>query len=357
MENRFFAVSYAVLAALCYGVSIPVSKLLLDDLPPVFIAGLVYTGAGLGMLLIKIFQNKNIPQKEAKITKKELPFTIAMVVLDVLAPIFLMIGLSKSTPATASLLNNFEIAATSLVALIVFKEAVGKRTFAAIILITIASIILSVDDISGVSFSFGSIFVLLACVCWGFENNCTSRLSLKDPLEIVIIKGIGSGFTSLIIAFIAKQYNLDIKYILAALLLGFAAYGLSVYFYIYAQRNLGAARTSAYYALSPFIGAGLSFIIFKESLTVSYLTALGIMAIGVYFTAFEKHEHSHLHKFAEHEHRHNHSDGHHNHTHDASINGEHSHPHIHNTMEHEHSHTPDLHHSHEHEEIRSLPCR
>lgn len=348
MANRFLAVFHAVLAAICYGISIPVSKLLLNGIPPVFIAGLVYTGAGLGMLLIKLLQNKNIPKKEAKITKKELPYTIAMVALDVLAPIFLMIGLSKSTPATASLLNNFEIAATSTVAAIVFKEAIGKKTFTAIILITIASIILSVDDISGVSFSFGSIFVLLACVCWGFENNCTSRLSLKDPLEIVIVKGIGSGFTSLIIAFIAKQYNLDIKYILAALFLGFAAYGLSVYFYIYAQRNLGAARTSAYYALAPFIGAGLSFILFRESPTISYMVALGIMAAGVYFTAFEKHEHSHLHTFAEHEHRHNHNDGHHHHAHDASIDTEHSHVHIHNTMEHKHAHTLDLHHFHEH---------
>lgn len=348
MSKKFFAILYAILAALCYGVSTPVSKLLLNDIPPVFIAGLVYTGAGLGMLLINLLRNRNMQKKEAKITNKELPYTIAMVLLDVLAPIFLMIGLSKSTSATVSLLNNFEIVATSTVALIIFKEAIGKRTWAAIILITIASIILSVDDVSSVSFSFGSIFVLLACICWGFENNCTSRLSLKNPLEIVIIKGIGSGFTSLAIAFIVKQYNLDIKYILVALLLGFVSYGLSVYFYIYAQRNLGATRTSAYYALSPFIGAGLSFIIFKELPTISYMMALGIMVIGVYFTAFEKHEHSHLHQFIEHEHRHNHNDGHHNHTHETQINGEHSHLHTHNIMGHKHTHMPDLHHLHEH---------
>jgi drug/metabolite transporter (DMT)-like permease len=348
MSKKFFAILYAILAALCYGVSTPVSKLLLNDIPPVFIAGLVYTGAGLGMLLINLLRNRNMQKKEAKITNKELPYTIAMVLLDVLAPIFLMIGLSKSTSATVSLLNNFEIVATSTVALIIFKEAIGKRTWAAIILITIASIILSADDVSSVSFSFGSIFVLLACICWGFENNCTSRLSLKNPLEIVIIKGIGSGFTSLAIAFIVKQYNLDIKYILVALLLGFVSYGLSVYFYIYAQRNLGATRTSAYYALSPFIGAGLSFIIFKELPTISYMMALGIMVIGVYFTAFEKHEHSHLHQFIEHEHRHNHNDGHHNHTHETQINGEHSHLHTHNIMGHKHTHMPDLHHLHEH---------
>jgi drug/metabolite transporter (DMT)-like permease len=348
MSNRLLAIFYAVLAALCYGISTPVSKLLLNNVPPVFIAGLVYIGAGLGMLSINLFRNRNIPRKEAKITIKELPYTITMVLLDVLAPIFLMIGLSLSTPAAASLLNNFEIAATSAIAFIVFRESVGKRTWIAITFITIACIILSVDDFSTVKFSTGSLFVLLACVCWGFENNCTSRLSLKDPLEIVIIKGIGSGFTSLIIAFVVKQYNFEIKYILITLLLGFVAYGLSVYFYIYAQRNLGAARTSAYYALAPFIGAGLSFIIFRKLPSVSYLTALGIMIIGVYFTAFEKHRHLHKHQYIEHEHRHNHKDGHHNHTHEIESKGEHSHLHIHTYTEHDHSHTPDLHHFHEH---------
>jgi drug/metabolite transporter (DMT)-like permease len=348
MENKFVSIFYAILAALCYGISTPASKLLLKNISPVFIAGLLYTGAGFGMLLVNIFRNKRIPSKEAKITQKELPYAVAMIVLDVLAPIFLMIGLSKSTSATASLLNNFEVAATSIVALIVFKESIGKRTWAAIILITIASVNLSVDDFSTLKISIASIFVVLACICWGFENNCTTKLSLKDPLEIVIIKGIGSGFTALAIAFIAGQYGTNVLYILLALLLGFVAYGLSVYFYIYAQRSLGAARTSAYYAFAPFIGAGLSFILFRELPTVSYVIALGIMIAGTYFTAFEKHKHFHKHQTIEHEHRHNHLDGHHEHEHETAIIGEHNHLHIHHEMEHSHLHTPDQHHAHEH---------
>lgn len=347
-KNEFISIFYAVLAALCYGISIPISKLLLENMPPVFMAALLYIGAGLGMLLIKAFKNKNVQRKEAKITKKELPYTFAMVVLDILAPIFLMIGLSKSTSASASLLNNFEIVATSIIAFVIFKESVGKRTWLAVMLITIASIILSVEDFSSLKFSVGSIFVLLACICWGLENNCTNKLSLKDPLEIVIIKGIGSGLTSLVIAFIIKEYNTNIGYILIALLLGFISYGLSIYFYIYAQRNLGATRTSAYYAFSPFIGVGLSFILFREAPTFSYLIALGIMFAGVYFVAFEKHNHLHEHEEFGHEHRHNHNDGHHTHTHGDAIIGEHSHFHIHNFIKHYHSHTPDLHHLHEH---------
>jgi drug/metabolite transporter (DMT)-like permease len=348
--NKFISIFYAVLAALCYSISIPIAKILLKNIPPIFMAGLLYSGAGLGMLLLNIFRNRNYKKTEAKITKKELPYTILMVILDVLAPVFLMMGLLMNNAATVSLLNNFEIVATSLIALIIFKEAIGMRTWIAIIFITIASVVLSVEDYSSLSFSFGSLLVLLACICWGIENNCTSKLSLKDPLQIVIIKGIGSGSTSLVIAFILHQYSMNILYILGTLFLGFVAYGLSIYFYIYAQRNLGAARTSAYYAIAPFIGSGLSFIIFKESPTLSYMAALVIMIIGVYFTAFEKHEHLHIHEKIEHEHRHNHNDGHHNHTHETPINGEHNHLHVHNEFGHSHGHTPDIHHSHEHKD-------
>ncbi|MDR3259488.1 MAG: DMT family transporter [Fusobacteriaceae bacterium] len=348
--HEFIFIFYAVLAALCYGASIPIAKILLNNIPPIFMAGLLYSGAGLGMLLLNFCRNKNHRKTEAKITKKELPYTILMVILDVLAPVFLMIGLLKNNAATVSLLNNFEIVATSLIAMIIFKEAIGKRTGIAIILITIASIVLSVDDYSSLSFSLGSVLVLLACICWGIENNCTSKLSLKDPLEIVIIKGIGSGLTSLMIAFVLNQYSINIFYILSTLLLGFVAYGLSIYLYIYAQRNLGAARTSAYYAIAPFIGSGLSFVIFKEIPTISYMVALAIMIVGVYFIAFEKHEHLHIHEKLKHEHRHNHNDGHHNHIHEIPIVGEHNHLHVHNLLKHRHQHMPDIHHSHEHKD-------
>lgn len=314
MQTKLVSIIYAILAALCYGISIPISKILLENIPPVFIAGLLYIGGGMGMLLIKLIKKENL-LKEAKLTKNEMPYVIGMVILDVLAPIFLMLGLAKTTAATASLLNNFEIVATSVIALIIFKETIGRKTWIAIVFITIASVILSVEDFSSLTFSFGAIFVLLACICWGLENNCTCKLSVKDPLEIVIIKGIASGLTSIIIALILKQHSTNIKYIAITLLLGFITIGLSVYFYIYAQRTLGAARTSAYYAFAPFIGVGLSFIIFKESLTVSYIIALVIMIIGVGIMSYEKHKHYHFHGKLGHEHRHSHNDVNHNHEH------------------------------------------
>ena len=339
---------YAILAAVCYGISAPVAKLLLEKMSPTFMASMLYLGAGAGMIAISLFRKQQTNEKEARITKKELPYTIAMVILDIAAPIFLMIGLTMTTSATASLLNNFEIVATAIIALAAFKEAVGKRMWLAIAFITVSSVILSVEDFSNLTFSVGAVFVLLACVCWGVENNCTSRLSLKNPLHIVMIKGIGSGSGAFLIAMLTGNGTANILYIAIALLLGFVAYGMSIYFYILAQRNLGATRTSAFYAFAPFIGVGISFAIFRETPTISFVVALVVMMIGAYLAAFEQHEHGHEHGEAEHDHRHSHSDGHHKHSHEPSIDVEHSHIHKHAPQTHIHAHLPDLHHTHSH---------
>ena len=280
--NNPKAVFYAVLAAALYAINAPVSKLLLTEIPSTMMAGLLYLGAGIGMYILEKF-NKH--QKELPLTKKEVPYTVAMVVLDIAAPIFLMIGLTRCSAANASLLNNFEIVATSLIALFVFKEAVSKRLWLAILLVTASSILLSFEDMSSLQFSWGSLFVLLACVCWGFENNCTRMLSSKDPAQIVIIKGAGSGLGALILSVAVGERFFQIGYIVLALLLGFIAYGLSIYFYIYAQRDLGAAKTSTYYAVSPFIGAGLSLLMFHERPSVLFVAALLIMALGTYFAS------------------------------------------------------------------------
>lgn len=279
-------VLFAILSALLYAVSLPVSKILLSEIQPALMSALLYTGAGLGMSIIGYIQHKNGKNKiEAKLSKKDLPFVVAMIILDIAAPIFLMIGLTSSSPANASLLSNFEIVATSLIALLIFKEHISKRLWLAIILITVSSIILSIKDSSSFSFSIGSLFILSGCICWGFENNCTRMLSLKDPLEVVIIKGFGSGAVSFIIAYILNQWTDNIIYIIFALILGFLSYGLSIFFYVYAQRKLGAAKTSAYYALSPFIGVGFSFFIFKEKLNSYFIAALLIMIIGTYLVS------------------------------------------------------------------------
>lgn len=348
-KKGYIAVGQAILAAALFGMNAPFSKLLLIELPPRFLSALLYLGAGIGMLIVDgIRKLSKVNNVEARLTKRELPFVILMVLLDVAAPISLMVGLTKTNAANAALLNNFEIVATSIIALVFFKEAIGKRLWLSITLITISSILLTVSDISSLDFSAGSLFVLLACVFWGLENNCTRKLSIKDPLQVVIIKGMGSGLCALAIAAAYKEVTPNTTYIILALLLGFFAYGMSIFFYVTAQRNLGAARTSAYYAIAPFIGVGISYIAFAEPITIFFTSALVIMIAGTYFAVAENHIHKHYHQSIEHEHRHNHSDGHHNHIHEPLFAGEHSHAHKHEETVHTHEHKPDLHHIHEH---------
>ena len=280
------AIFFAILAAALYAINAPLSKLLLSRVPAAMMAALLYLGAGTGIFLVGLVQKwTGKSEKELPLTRKELPYTVGMVILDIAAPIFLMIGLSATSAASASLLNNFEIVATSIIALAVFKEAVSPRLWGAIALVTLSSILLSVEDPGSLTFSFGSLFVLLACVCWGFENNCTRMLSSKNPLEIVVIKGFGSGAGALIVALLQGERFAHWSATLAALLLGFVAYGLSILFYIYAQRDLGAAKTSTYYALAPFIGAVLSLLLFREVPSLSFLLALAIMIAGTYLAS------------------------------------------------------------------------
>lgn len=277
-------IACAILAAAFYALNSPLSKLLLRQVSATMMAAFLYLGAGLGMLLLQATQRASGRiSRELRLTRRELPYTVAMVVLDIAAPIALMVGISRTSAANASLLNNFEIVATALIARALFHEAISRTLMAGIALVTLSTILLSAQDISSFSLSAGSLFVLLACTCWGLENNCTRQLSGKNPLEIVTIKGIFSGLGSLGIALFIGEPLPALRYILPALCLGFVAYGLSIAFYIYAQRELGAAKTSAYYAVAPFIGVTLSLILFREIPTPWFLAALVVMLAGTWF--------------------------------------------------------------------------
>ena len=283
--KKSIPILFAVLAALFYSLNAPLAKVLLSDMDSTMMAALLYLGAGMGMLILSLVRKiAGGEGMETSLTKKDLPYTAAMIVLDIAAPISLMAGLATTNAESVSLLNNFEIVATSLIALLIFKEKIRLRLSFAIVLITIASMLLSFEDISSLSFSPGSILTLLASVFWGFENNCTRMLSKKDPLEIVMVKGFGSGFGALLVALILGSRLPSLNAALASLALGFVSYGLSIFFYVYAQRYLGASKTSAYYAISPFLGVLLSLLIFKEIPDASFWIALAIMAVGTYLT-------------------------------------------------------------------------
>ncbi len=226
-------------------------------------------------------------REEVKLERSDLPYTLAMIILDIAAPILLLLGLSTATAENVSLLNNFEIVATALIAFIFFKERASKRLGIAICLITLSSVILSFENVLALEFSFGSLLVIAAASCWGLENNCTRKLSDKDPLQIVVIKGLCSGTGALIIGLIIGERTEHIWLMVGALALGFVAYGLSIFVYVYAQRHIGAAKTSAYYAIAPFIGSALSLMIFCEMPHFSFFIALIIMGAGSYLASKE----------------------------------------------------------------------
>ncbi|PKK96863.1 MAG: EamA family transporter [Tenericutes bacterium HGW-Tenericutes-3] len=289
---RYIAIVYAILAALFYGFGTPLSKLLLVHISPYLLSSLLYFGAGIGMLYIVLFtksQRKSRFVNEFK--KRDLKFIILMVALDIIAPILLMIGLTTTNASTASLLNNFEIVFTGIIAMIFFKEIVGRKMWVAISLIVLAGAMLTFEDFTGFHISIGALFVLGASLSWGLENNCTRMLSKGNPLHVVVIKGLGSGLGSLIIALVVNQASVVWYFVILALLLGFVSYGMSLYFYISAQRQLGAARTSAFYAIAPFVGSIFSFIVLKDSLSIVFGIAFILMIFGTYLAIKENNSH------------------------------------------------------------------
>ena len=331
MNKKVWAICFAILAAGLYAINIPLSKLLLNYVDPTMMASYLYLGAGLGIGVLFLFTKKKTENAMEKMTPKDMPFVVGMVGLDIIAPILLMFGLLDSVSSKAALLNNFEIVCTSLIALFIFKEVISRKMWLAIFLITVSSFILSFEDITAFKFSWGAIFVLLATLCWGLENNCTRKLSNKNTYQVVFLKGIFSGLGAFVVAICLREKFASLQYFALALLLGFVAYGLSIFFYIKAQSVIGAAKTSAYYAITPFIGTFFSFLFFDENPTWGYYVGLGVMILGtaivVVDTLSKKHNHTHKHVIT--------------HIHDGlkrSYMIKHKHEHTHYVSEKEHKH-------------------
>lgn len=284
MRQKSTAILAALGAALLYAVSIPLSPFLLRQTGPVMLAALLYLGAGVGMTLLSLICP--VPLKD-RLTRRQLPFTLGMILLDIAALILLMLGLARAPAAHVSLLNNFEIVATSLFALLLFRERISRRVWCAIFLITAASMLLSFEGAQSLRFSPGSLLVLGACLCWGLENNCTRALSQKSAVQIVQVKGLFSGLGSLLVARLAGESLPDWRSLFAAMLLGFVCYGLSIFLYVRAQSVLGAARTSAFYSANPFLAAALSLLLLRQPLADAYPYALALMLLGLYLTVRE----------------------------------------------------------------------
>jgi drug/metabolite transporter (DMT)-like permease len=356
MKQRFYPFVQALLAAILFGASAPLAKILLGEMDAIPMAGFLYLGSGVGALVF--WRTEHLYRKgrsvEARLTRAEVPWLIGAIVSGgVIAPVVLLLGLKATPASTASLLLNFESVATTLIAVLAFKEAVDKRIWWAVGLITLASILLSWNT-SSWGISLGALGILAACFLWGLDNNFTRNISAKNPLVIVAVKGLGAGTFNLIFSLLLGKALPAVVPALLAMVLGVFSYGLSIYLFILAMRSLGSARTSALFGSAPFVGTLLSVILLREMPQGLFWLSMPIMIAGAWLMLSENHEHHHIHEPVEHIHAHAHPDEHHNHCHPDEItlaNGVHCHLHLHNELEHSHHHTPDLHHRHIHEAV------
>lgn len=348
-RSHLSSIVQALIAALLFGASAPLAKLLLGEVEPIPLASFLYLGSGIGLLGVKLFQRVQKPgsDREAQIKKPDyLWLAGAMLAGGVAAPITLLFSLQNTPAATASLLLSFEGVATTLIAYFAFKESISRRAFWAIGLITLASILLSVNLNAGWGFSLGAVGILAACILWGLDNNFTRNISAKDPVTIVTIKGLGAGSFSLAMALVLGNTFPAWEVVFGALVLGSLSYGASIVLFIRAMRGMGAARTSALFSSAPLAGMLLSFLIFRELPGWLFVIAFPLMLAGTLFLVNEEHQHGHVHEMAVHEHAHAHDDGHHEHDEDCTQ--KHSHIHQHEPSVHDHHHMPDLDHRHDH---------
>lgn len=341
-------IGVALGAAALFGASTPLAKLLLGDVAPVLLAGLLYAGSGLGLGLWWWLRRASAAG-EAPLRKPDLPWLAGAVLSGgVLGPVLLMWGLAATPAATASLLLNLEGVLTAAIAWVVFRENVDRRVFLGMVAIVAGGALLSWTQAPrGVP--WGALAIAGACACWAIDNNLTRHVSAGDPVQIAALKGGVAGAINLALAAVLGARWPDAAVVLAAGAIGLAGYGISLVLFVLALRQLGTARTGAYFATAPFLGAALSLVVFREVPAAAFWVAGACMALGVWLHVSEVHDHEHDHEAMEHEHRHVHDD-HHRHAHDFPWDGTepHSHPHAHAPLRHAHPHYPDLHHRHGH---------
>ena len=337
-------------AAVLFGASTPLAKLLLGDLDPVLLAGLLYAGSGLGLGLWWLARRvRGGAQGEAPLRRPDLPWLAGAVLSGgVLGPLLLMWGLAATPAATASLLLNLEGVLTAALAWLVFRENVDRRVFLGMVAIVAGGVLLSWTQ-APTGVPWGALAIAGACACWAIDNNLTRHVSAGDPVQIAAIKGGTAGAINLGLAAMLGSAMPPLPPAFAAGAIGLAGYGISLVLFVLALRHLGTARTGAYFATAPFLGATLSLVLFPGMPGPAFWVAGALMALGVWLHVSEVHAHEHDHEALAHAHRHVH-DEHHRHEHDFDWDGAepHSHPHEHAPLRHSHPHYPDLHHRHDH---------
>jgi drug/metabolite transporter (DMT)-like permease len=353
MTPRFTPALTALTAAALFGATTPLAKMLLGSLSPFMVAGLFYLGSGAGLgLCILVRQIRRSPAErdnESRIPASAIPWLLSAIVAGgVAGPALLMFGLASTPAATSSLLLNLEGVLTALIAWIVFRENVDATVFLGMVAIVAGGLLLSWQP-GAARLAGGALLIAGACFCWAIDNNLTRKVSTNDALVIACIKGLVAGCANLSIALLLGAHLPALSRTAAAMLTGFAGYGVSLVLFVVALRQLGTARTGAYFSVAPLVGVALSLVIWPELPSLFFWLAASLMGFGVWLHIRERHEHRHTHEALEHNHPHVH-DAHHQHTHAVPYDSDapHTHPHRHAPITHSHAHYPDIHHRHSH---------
>ncbi|HVJ32806.1 MAG TPA: DMT family transporter [Terriglobia bacterium] len=365
----------ALLSAALFGLSTPLAKLMIGNVDPWLLAAILYLGSGIGLSVFYAMSQWRfrslsaggaqtdtaaaavVPMREAPLRLTDLPWLLAVIASGgIAAPVLLMLGLNITPASSAALLLNLESVFTMLLAWLVFHEGVDRRLMMGAAALVAGAVLLAMPAEGGAAIFRTSLtgFCLIAgaCLCWAVDNNFTRKLSAADPVQIAAAKGLVAGSVNLVLALAQHARLPDLTTVVTIGVIGLFCYGISLVLFVQALRQLGAARTGAYFAIAPFIGASCAFLLLGEPLTVLFMAAAVLMAIGLYLHLTEAHEHEHHHAVLRHDHRHRH-DSHHQHPHQAGdpavdAKGMHRHPHRHEALTHRHRHFPDIHHQHTH---------
>lgn len=340
-------VSLAALAALAFGVTTPIVAWAGADAGPLTTAALLYAGAAAAALLLQVF----LRRREARVRSADAPRLIAIALVGgAVAPTLLVWGLQRAGATAGALLLNLEAVFTVMLARAFFHEPIGRRVALAVACMAAGGAALTLDSSIGGTFGLlGIVAVVGATAAWAMDNTLTRPLAERDPFQVILVKGALGATVTATIAVAGGETLPAIKPTVALLSCGATGYGASLYLYMLAQRRIGAGRTGSVFALAPFIGAALAWVLGDRHAGELAIVAAVLFAVGVYLHVSEKHGHRHVHEPIEHEHMHRHDDGHHTHTHVPPFLGEHSHWHHHGRLEHDHEHAPDVHHVHVHE--------
>lgn len=328
---------WCALAAILFGAATPATKLVVDDVGAVTLAGLLYLGAAVAVAPFALRE-----QRSTATLRQRSRLLLAVGLGGGLAPILLVLALDRAPAGTVSLFLNLELVATAIVARVFLEEHIGRRAGMGIIIVVLGGVILAGTSRAGVA--FGALLVAATCICWGIDNAITASLDSYTPSQITLAKGVVAGSVNLALGLILDGAPVA-RYVLAALAIGALGYGISITMWITGARLVGAARGQVIFALAPFIGAVLAWPVNDDRLTTTTLIAFTVSLIGVITVATSHHSHLHVHNVLEHAHPIDPDDPHHQPDAIAVLAGN---QHRHHVLAHEHEHLPDIHHRHSH---------